>query len=476
VDHGKGASGSGRGAPFRVPGKVQVEIDPYEVLLAIAGVAALLAAWLPAYARERPVSMPLVLVGFGLLVFLLPLGVPRPDPRNHLELTERVTEFGVLVALTGAGLKLDRPVGRRAWGSTWRMLAIAMPLTVAAVAGLGVGLLGIGLASAVLLGASMAPTDPVLASDVQVGEPTIERADAPDGEAHEGDGARVSATRDRGPRREDEVRFTLTSEGGLNDALAFPFVYLAIRMADDGTSPTTWLAPWLAIDVVLRLGVALAVGIAVGKLLGIVLFRPPGPLTALAETSQGFVAIAMMLLGYGLTEVLQGYGFLAVFVAAVTVRAAERGHEYHAVLHNFSEQAEHLLVVGLLVAFGGALPVLLVGTRWQEVVLAALVLLVVRPLSGLVALTGSHANASEKRAIAFFGVRGIGSLYYLAYAVSAHAFEAPDELWRVIAITIVGSVVLHGIAATPTMHRLDDARARRVRRVRARALWRSARS
>jgi len=419
-------------------------LDGYEVALAVGGGAALLAAWLPAYLGRRALSLPVVLVALGVAVFLLPVGFPSLDPRDHLSLAERLTELGVIVALMGAGLKIDRPIGWSRWSTTWRMLGIAMPLSIAAVAALGAGILGYSAATAVLLGAVLAPTDPVLASDVQVGEPTLEG--------------------DEAPEEEDDVRFTLTSEGGLNDALAFPFVYLAILFAEKGTSPDAWLAEWLAVDVVYRLVVALVLGVLVGKLLGLVAFRPPGPLTALSSVPQGFIAIAVTLLAYGVTEMAQGYGFLAVFVSAVTLRSSERGHEFHGLLHRFSTQAETLITVGLLIVFGGALAGGLLGAlTWPGVVVAVLVIAVVRPLAGMVALAGSGRDRSERWAIAFFGVRGIGSLYYLSYATVNADFSDVGSVWAVVSVTIVVSIIVHGVTATPAMGLLDLARLGRRR-------------
>jgi NhaP-type Na+/H+ or K+/H+ antiporter len=172
----------------------------------------------------------------------------------------------------------------------------------------------------------LAPTDPVLASDVQVGEPELEEKPT--------------------PNAEEDVRFTLTSEGGLNDALAFPFVYLAIHVARDGWNPSGWAVEWIGWDLVARIAIALAVGWLVGRVLGVIAFRPPGPLRALADTPQGFVAVGATLLAYGATELLHGYGFLAVFVAAVVIRGSERNHEFQSELHAFTEQTENLLVVG----------------------------------------------------------------------------------------------------------------------------------
>ena len=410
--------------------------DAYEVALTVGGVAALLAAWLPAYTSRRPLSLPIVLVAAGAACFALPFGLPSADPRQHLGLVEHATELVVIVALMGAGLKIDRPCRGRTWGSTWRMLAIAMPITIALTAVVGASVGGLNAASALLLGAVLAPTDPVLASDVQVGEPTL-------GE-------------DANPDAEDDVRFTLTSEGGLNDALAFPFVYAAVALADHGGSFSGWALAWVGWDLVVRILIALVVGWAVGRVVGIVAFRPPGRLSALAETPQGFVAIAATLLAYGATELLHGYGFLAVFVAAVVLRGTERSHEFHADLHGFAEQMENLLVVGLLLLFGGALVSGVLGSlTWRGGAIAAAAVFVIRPVSGLVALIGTDLAPADRLAISFFGIRGFGSVYYLAFGLSAATFAASDELWAIVAATMLLSIAVHGVGATPAMALVD---------------------
>ena len=419
-----------------------MSIDTYELALTLIGLAALLAAWAPAYTSHRPVSVPVVLVGIGALVFLLPLGFPAPLPQRFADGVERLTEFVVIVSLMGAGLKIDRPFSWRRWSSTWRMLAIAMPLTIAATALLGATVAGLGVASALLLGSVLAPTDPVLASDVQVGEPTLDEATDPDAE--------------------EEVRFTLTSEAGLNDALAFPFVYLALVVNAEGWA-ARGLVEWVAWDLVGRIAIGLAVGLVIGWVLSRVAFRPPGQLTALAESRQGFVAIAATLLAYGGAELLSGYGFLSVFVAALVLRNSERQHDFHEELHGFTEQIERLTVAALLVLFGGALASgVLSDLTLGGVAVAALLILVVRPIGGMLALAGTGMSTVERTTIAFFGIRGFGSMYYLAYATSDAKFEGTDQLWAIVAATILASVVVHGITATPAM-RLVDRWSRRSR-------------
>lgn len=426
-----------------------VTVDRYELGLAIAGLVALLAAWLPAYTDDRPMSLPVVLLGLGVVTFALPLGFVDPDVFGNLEIVERVTEFAVIIALMGAALKIDQPFGWRSWAPTWRALLIGMPVTIAATALLGVIVGGLTAVTAFLLGAVIAPTDPVLASDVQVGEPTVEQDadDAPESETErDGDG----------DGDEDDVRLTLTSEGGLNDALAFPFVYAAIRIADKGGSPSAWLAEWLAWDLVGRIVIGVAVGWLVGRLLGIVTFRPPGRLSPLAEIPQGFVVVAATLIAYGATEVVGGYGFLAVFVSGIVLRNAERDHGFHSEMHGFAGQLENLITVGLLLLLGGTLVTgSLDALTWPGAIVAVLVVVVVRPIAGWSSFVGSDIAGGERWAIAFFGIRGFGSVYYLAYALGHTQFEGAKELVAIVILTLVISIVVHGIAATPVMRALD---------------------
>ena len=405
---------------------------------AVAGVGALLAGLLPRLLERRALSMPIAFLGLGMVVFALPLGLPDPNPVEHSTIAEHLTEFGVIVALMGAGLKLDRPVGLRRWSSTWRLLAIVMPITIVAVALLGWWAAGLAPATALLLGAALAPTDPVLASDVQVGEPTDDEDS------------------------EDEVRFALTSEAGLNDGLAFPFTYLAIAWVGAGsTSAVAWLGKWFLIDVLYKISVGVAGGLAIGWLLGKLFFRARSEVLRLANHAEGFTVLAATFLAYGVTEVAGGYGFLAVFVCACSLRASEHSHGYHQVLHDFAEQVERLFTVGLLLLLGGAVVRGLLGPlTWGGALVAVVLLLVIRPLAGRIGLYGAPGNPAEHRVIGFFGIRGIGSLYYLAYALGSESFTGAEQLWAIAGLVVVLSVVVHGIAATPVMRRLDQARER----------------
>lgn len=408
-------------------------MDPYILLLVGTGGLILLVAWLPMVLRELPLSLPMFCIAAGYGVFAL-IGGDTPNPLHYPEAAERLCELVVIVALTGAGLKLDRPLAWREWSLTWRLLGIAMPLSILGIGLVGHWLLGLGAAAAVLLGGALAPTDPVLASDVQVGPPRS-------GE-------------------EDEVRFTLTAEAGLNDGLAFPFVNLAVALALVGTDPALWAGHWLGVDVAWKLLAGLAAGWGIGRLLGWVTFRIPNR-ARLSRTGDGFVALGTTLLAYGLTELVHGYGFVAVFVAALAMRSAERHHRYHDRLHDFAEQTERLLMMVLLVLFGGALAGgLLDGLGWPAVAAALVFVFLVRPLAGMLAMIGTTQPLAERGAIAFFGIRGLGSFYYLAFAANAARFPEMAELWAVVGLTVLISVGLHGVTVTPVMRRLDSRRRR----------------
>ena len=409
-------------------------------LFAVSGIAALMAALLPSALHRLPLSMPMVFLGAGIASWWIFDGLFTPDPLAQGAVTEHLTEVCVIIALMGAGLAIDRPIGWRRWISTWGLLAITMPLTIVAVAVLGWWTLGLAPAAALLLGAALAPTDPVLASDVQVGEPTDDQDN------------------------EDDVRFALTSEAGLNDGLAFPFVYAAIAIAAAGMNPGGWFLGWLAFDVAYRMTVGLAVGLVVGWLLGRLIFIQARS-SRLADRADGFVALAATFLAYGVAELIHGYGFIAVFVCACSIRASEREHGYHAVMHGFIEQVERLVTVVVLVLLGGAIARgLLDALTVGDILVSCAVIFVIRPLFGWLGLTGATGTRRERAAIAFFGVRGVGSIYYLAFGLeNLESFPNAERLWAIVGLVVALSVVVHGVSTQPVMSRVDANREERIK-------------
>ena len=424
----------------------------------ILGLALLLAILLPLVTHRIALSPPMVLVAFGMLIGLLPIpdGISL-DPEAHRTLITHVTEFTVLVSLMGVGLAIERTLNLRSWRSwltwspVWRLLAVAMPLTVLGVALLGWWVAGLAPAVALLLGAVVSPTDPVLASDVQVGEPVTED---------------IEEEGEEGPSEDDDIRFSLTAEAGLNDGLAFPFVHLALLLLAGGFAFQD-AALWVGWYVVGKVAVGVAIGIAIGWLLGRQAFHTPQAALRLADQGEPLLALAGLLTAYGATELVGGYGFLAVFACAMRVRASERGHSYQRAMHGVVERLERLMTLLVLLVLGIAMTNgLLAHLDWRGVVIAVALVLVVRPLAAYAALAvrprdedvEGGLDRGERMAVAFFGVRGIGSLFYLGYATSHH--HVPDEawLWSTVAGVVILSVLVHGVTATPVMARLDARR------------------
>lgn len=393
----------------------------YHLAMVALGGGIILAFWLPRFLTGREPAASALLILSGLLTFSFIPGMPEAlDPRQASRFWELTSEVAVIVALFGAGLRIDNVSNLARWGPTVRLLAIAMPLTIAAVALMGNAFAGMTLAAAILLGAVIAPTDPVLAGDVQVGPPT-------EGGEH-------------------PVRFALTTEAGLNDGLAFPFVYLGLLIAAAGVSTGELLLSWLVQDVLYRVLVGVASGALIGWLLGRMLFMIPTG-NVLADTGSGVVAIAGVLLCYGATELIEGYGFIAAFVAGMVLRRVEAEHAFHGRCHDFNESIEYSLTALLLVLIGGVLPTIWEELDWAHVGIAVAVIFVIRPVSGWLSLIGTDLRPKERMVVAFYGVRGIGSIYYLGYATSHIEFVNEGQLWATIALTILLSTVVHGLTA-----------------------------
>ena len=181
-------------------------------------------------------------------------------------------------------------------------------------------------------------------------------------------------------------------------------------------------------------------------------------MTKESRTKESFI-IAAVLVTYGLTEIVYGYGFIAVFVAAYFGRRMEEGDGHKHAIHEFVSQTEKLILAVILLAFGG---MLVSGISefftWQVWVLALAFVWIVRPLLAWVTLLGGSLRSYDRMAIAFFGIRGLGSVYYLAFAARKENFEGIETIWAVVCATIVVSVVTHGVSVSPVMRFVDRKR------------------
>lgn len=417
------------------------------ILFVMFGFALVLSVALERALSRRYLSLPIVYVLLGYLLFSLPLDLPHIHPVwDGLDAVsvEYVTEFIVIVSLMGAGIAIDRPVSWANWRQIWPLLVIAMPLTITAVALLGWWGLGMAPATAILLGASLAPTDPVLARSVQVGPP--------------------------GENERHDVRFSLTVEAGLNDGLAFPFTYLAIA-AIGMTGVGMWTLEWFAVDFVWRILAGCVVGWAVGRAGAWYVFEreADAPIEEIDEdsetkkpvysTSEGLIVLGTLLSAYGLAELAEGYGFLAVFVGAVTARQRENKSRYHKISHHFIDQIEKIVLVGVLLGFGAMLASgVLNSLTWAGAGVALALIFVIRPLAGLLSEAFCDLPLPGRLAVAFLGIRGMGSIYYLAYGQNHGEFSNLNQAWAVASFAILVSILIHGISAARLMLFVEDSK------------------
>ncbi|SDM18555.1 NhaP-type Na+/H+ or K+/H+ antiporter [Geoalkalibacter ferrihydriticus] len=419
-------------------------IDLYDIGLLLAGLIIFIASLLPGLVSEkRLITVPIFYMGLGVLVFILPWAPLLPDLVDDVAWLKRVAELGVILSLTSAGLKLNSPFAWASWRISWRLLVLTMPLTVAASAWLGWWAAGLLPASAILLGAVISPTDPVLAGDVEVRAP-----DEPQGPK-----TRLVLNTEAGIHNEPErskTRLALTTEAGINDSLAFPFTNLAIAVALVGLAPSGWVAGWLAVDVFYKLTVGAVIGASCGYLIAKII------LSKFMTAMTGVLALSLTLVPYGFAELASSYGFIAVFVAACVFRHYERNHQYQQLVHDFAEQTVRVLVAVLMFFVGaygssGALNMMTPG-MWG---VALAIVFLIRPLTSMLALVGSDLSRKQRWAISFFGIRGIGSVYYLAYGLFHVDFPDARALWSIVLAVIIISIVIHGISAPSVMKRLD---------------------
>lgn len=397
-------------------------VDHYILNLLVIGILLLTVTLGSGWISRLPVSYALIylIVGIGLG----PYGVKLIELRPEAQFLERLTEFVVIVSLFSCGLKMNRPLQLWAWNSTARLLGFLMPISIFAVAAIAHWFVKLDWGPAILLGAILAPTDPVLASEVQL--------------------ANVD---DR-----DELRFGLTSEGGLNDALAFPFVYFGIYALKDNHWPN-WFSQWVAVDLIWAGVSGIVMGILVAKAVTWIdrrlqRYRPAD------ELMEDFIALSTILLTYSLTEVVNGYGFLAVFVAGIVVQRSYRDPEKPLSQLHFTERIEKLMEVATILILGSMLRLeALLAHGSYAILIAGLLIFLIRPVGAWISTLGSRLHPASRWLCGWFGIRGVGSIYYLTYAFG-HGLkgEIGEKIAWITFTTIVLSVILHGISATPLMN------------------------
>ena len=401
-------------------------MSSYLILITVVGIAALGMAWMPFFTKRTNIAYSIVYVLTGAILYSITNALPFPDPISEQENVLRLTEMVVIISLMGTGLKIDQPFSFGSWKVPFRLVTVTMVLSIAAVTILSRYMFDLDLASALLLGAVLAPTDPVLASDVQVGPPL--------------------------EKTKDNIRFSLTAEAGMNDGMAFPFTLLAIGLA----SPEKFrLLDWVTNDLLLKIIIGSACGFILGRSLAYLVFKISTDQNIVVR--DGFVAICATLITYGVTEMLHGYGFIAVFVAAISIRNYELDHDYHQKMHSFTDQIERILLAIVLILFGGALVYVLArNISWTVVIFTFLCIFIIRPVTAWLSLLSTDLHNKEKAAISFFGIKGIGSFFYLAYALQHAQFSGEKFLWVIVSCVVLFSIISHGVTATYIMKRIGN--------------------
>lgn len=408
---------------------VLFEFDFYIVqMLIFACVVLLIMLLTPRLKAFKYITSSIFFLLLGMVLAVLPVPWELPALTDDPVIMKRITELGVIIALTSVGLKINNPFRWETWRISIRLLLFTMPLTIFLTAFLGWYVVGLVPASALLLGAVIAPTDPVLADDVQTSDP--------------------------GDSDSSPTQLALTTEAGLNDGLAFPFTNLAIAVAVLGLYPSEWFIDWLVIDVLYKIIIGTVIGILSGKVLAYLLFQMPGIYEL--KIADGVFAVTLVFFPYSIADIFSSYGFISVFVAACIFRQHHPDHNYQKRVHQFSLTMEQLLEGILMLMIGGYIMFGVLNPLTLPMVIVALaVIFLVRPITGVLSLIGKGLPWPTKWIISFFGIRGIGSLYYLAYGIYVADFPQADELWAITILIITISVFIHGFSAKIAMDALD---------------------
>lgn len=404
------------------------------------------------FLARLPLSTAMIYLGLGYVLGPGGFGVIVPDPIRHAGALELMAEVAVLISLFAVGLKLGVPMLDRRWILPLRLAFPSMAITVGLIAIVGVWGLGLSLGAAVLLGGILAPTDPVLASGVQ-SEPGVS------------------------PGR---VRFSLAGEGGLNDGSAFPFVLLGLGlMGLHELGPDGW--HWWVVDLLWATGGGLAIGAILGALIGkLVVYLRTRHQSAVGLDE--FLSLGLVAISDGIAQLCLASGFLAVFAAGLALnRVREQPlagtvslddgapvgehdhddratHSHHAsatmtlAVQGFNEQLEKLAELAIVLIIGAMLPyATALAALWWFI---PLLFFVVRPLAVLAGLVGQPIPGHQRALIGWFGIRGIGSVFYLMYALH-HGVSGllAQQLITLTLVTVAVSILAHGISVHPLMMR-----------------------
>ena len=402
-----------------------INARPYFVAMAYLGFAISIVAFLPLYTKRIKITYIIPLLCLGMAMYLIDAPLPWPDPFWDLSTTKIMTEAIVIISLMTAGLKIGTQYKWKEWKRPFSLIVITMPLFMLAIFLISYYGLGLNGPVSLLLAAVLAPTDPVLASEIQLKE-----------HQHE-------------DHKETGMQFTLTAEAGMNDGLAFPFVFLAILWSKANS--------FAEIDWAEFFGFYLLYKIAGGLLIGAVIGYLYSSIAAYHDKREkkfilsGFIALTLTFLSYGLAEILGTYGFLSVFATGLFLqyhRPKNENEDLDDFMLPFIEEIEKVMVVVWTIFFGGSLlSGILSYTDIWGILISLAIVIVIRPIFGYVALLTTSYSNKKKWAIGFFGIKGIGSFFYLFFALLNGNFQDYDSLYGIVSYTVLFSIVIHGLTS-----------------------------
>lgn len=434
--------------------------------MTVFGVLLMLLALTSSYLRWLPVTTSAVCLAFGAGIGPWGLDFVNLDIYDSRHWLERLTEVAVLFSLFSTGIKLRLGLQRSVWYSAY---LLAVPVMIATIVGVCVAahyLLGLPWAMSLLLGAMLSPTDPVLAGLVQVNN----------------------------AQDLDRVRFGLSGEAGLNDGTAFPFVIFALLFLGHGSADFNWVQGWLLKNIVWGVPVGLLLGYGLGRGVGHLMIYLRIKHSDSTSSPNDFLALALIAIAYVAAEGLGAFGFLSVFAAGLGLRQAEvrstqseipaeyvakpvLGHMHSepeaGTVTSHEELSDSQLAAGVMMgdmlAFGSlverAMEVLLITLLgaalasywdWRAVGLGLALFCVIRPLSVWLLISGRLLTRPQKALVGWFGIRGIGTLYYLFYALS-HGLPM-NIVQPIIGLTlsvVALSILLHGVSIQPLLERYE---------------------
>ncbi len=436
--------------PFRFPAKAKgraMTVAHWSLLIGLLLIAMLLTGTLLA---RLPVSAAMVYLGLGYLLGPGGMGIIEVDLIGQANALALMSEVAVLISLFAIGLKLGVPLRDKRWRVPLRLAFPVMAITVGLIACIGVLGLGLSIGAAVLLGGILAPTDPVLATGIQT-----KFGSSP-----------------------DLVRFSLAGEGALNDGSAFPFVLLGLGLL--GLHPLGSLGwHWLVVDLLWSTIGGLIIGAILGALIGtLVVYMRTRYRNAVGLDE--FLSLGLIAVSYGVAQLCLASGFLAVFAAGLAISrvkdlpmngelaselssissSSDRDnrftHPQHAssamnqAVRGFNGQLEKLAELAIVLVTGVLLPsISSIPAAWWFI---PVLLLLVRPLATVIGMAGNSVSRDQMVIIGWFGIRGIGSMFYLMFALD-HGVTGPlaQDLVNLTLLTVATSILAHGISAFPLM-------------------------